>query len=210
MRSLDSKVSKMIGILGRESKRQRTGRSKIREGREMIAITADTGMFYLILLRAIGASSILEIGTSSGYSSLWFARALLSNASSSKAASIVTIESNPAKVRWARENFRKAGVEGIARVIEGEAIDVLQKLKKSRKKFDFVFIDADKENVISYFDIVLPMVRPGGIIGVDNMFSPDHFRPIMKKYSSYLSKREDVQTVTVPIGMGEEITIKVR
>jgi predicted O-methyltransferase YrrM len=54
------------------------------------------------------------------------------------------------------------------------------------------------------------MVRVGGIIAADNMLVPAHFRPQMQKYSSYLARRSDVQTVTVPVGMGEEVTVRIR
>jgi predicted O-methyltransferase YrrM len=90
---------------------------------------------------------------------------------------------------------------------QGIALDLLYKLKG---KFDFVFLDADKENIIRYFDIVLPMVRIGGIIAADNMLYPDHFRPAMRKYTRYVHTKPNIQSVTVPIGMGEEITIKLR
>ena len=205
---MNKKILRVLSSLGRESDRQRKGKSAQPPGSEMIAITQDTGVFFSLLLRAIHATSVLEIGTSSGYSSLWFADALLSNATKGKLPSIVTIESNPDKVKWARDNFRKAGVESIVKVIEGEATNVLSQLRNSRKRFDFVFIDADKENIISYFELVLPMVRPGGIVAADNMLLPEHFRRHMKKYAMYLSRRTDVQTVTVPIGMGEEVTLK--
>ena len=207
---MNTKILRVLSSLGRESDRQMRSKSTQLPGREMIAITQDTGVFLSLLLRAIHATSVLEIGTSSGYSSLWFADALLSNATKGKPPSIVTIDSNPDKVRWARANFRKAGVESIVKVIEDEATNVLCQLRNSRKRFDFVFIDADKENIISYFELALPMVRPGGIVAADNMLLPVHFRRHMKKYAMYLTRRTDVQTVTVPIGMGEEVTLKLR
>jgi caffeoyl-CoA O-methyltransferase len=208
-KGMNPKISRMLESLGRQSERQKSGELTPKPEREMIAITPDTGVFYSILLRAIGATNVLEIGTSSGYSSLWFANALFSSQPRVHP-SIITIESNPDKVEWARENFRKAGVQATTKIIEGEAVKVLRKLKNVTGKFDFVFIDADKENIITYFDLVFPMVRQGGIIAADNMLFPEHFRPLMKKYSSYLARRADVQTVTVPIGMGEEITVKIR
>ena len=92
---------------------------------------------------------------------------------------------------------------------EGPAIDLLRQLAKSeKKKFDFVFLDPDKENMKEYFDIVLPMVRAGGIIAADNMLYPEHFRTEMAKYSRHVRSKRNVQSVTVPIGNGEEITIK--
>jgi Predicted O-methyltransferase len=151
---------------------------------------------------------VLEIGTSSGYSTLWIADALLSVRSTREAPSVTTIEADPAKVKWASDNFRAAGIDSIATIMEGNAITILPQLRATKKRFDFVLIDADKENIVKYFDLVLPMVMVGGIIAADNMLIPAHFRPRMKKYASYVSSNPSVQSVTVPIGMGEEITLK--
>jgi predicted O-methyltransferase YrrM len=114
---------------------------------------------------------------------------------------------DPLKIERARKNFRQAGVEKIIDIKQGVALDVLRRLKGS---FDFVLLDADKENIIRYFDLVLPMVRVGGIIAADNMLFPPPYRPTMKKYTNHVRKNPRVQSVTVPIGMGEEITIKLR
>jgi len=169
----------------------------------MLAITSDTGIFFSILLRAIKAKRILEVGTSAGFSTLWFADALGKNRSTR----VITIEMNPLKVEQALKNFKEAGVDKIIEIRQGIALDLLHKLKG---KFDFVFLDADKENIIRYFDLVLPMVRIGGIIATDNMLYPDHFRPTMRKYARHVHSKPNIQSVTVPIGMGEEITIKLR
>jgi predicted O-methyltransferase YrrM len=120
---------------------------------------------------------------------------------------VITIEMNPLKVEWALKNFKEAGVDKVIEIRQGIALDVLHKLKG---KFDFVFIDADKENIIKYFDLVLPMVRIGGIIAADNMLYPEHFRPAMIKYARHVRRKSNIQSITVPIGMGEEITIKLR
>jgi len=74
--------------------------------------------------------------------------------------------------------------------------------------FDFVFIDADKENLIDYFDLTIPMVKKGGIIATDNMLYPEDYRSEITKYANYLRNRANIESVTVPIGNGEEITIK--
>jgi len=76
--------------------------------------------------------------------------------------------------------------------------------------FDFVLIDADKENVIKYFDLIFPMVSVGGVIVTDNMLYPEKFREDMKKFSNYLKENSKLRTITLPIGNGEEITIKLR
>ena len=165
----------------------------------MLAITVDTGVFFSILLKAIKAKRVLEVGTSAGFSTLWLADAV------GKKGRIVTIEMEPRKVERARNNFKQAGVNRLIEIKQGIALDVLRTLKG---KFDFVLLDADKENIIEYFDLVLPLVRAGGIIAADNMLFPLNYRLMMKEYRRHAQSRHNVQTVTVPIGMGEEITIK--
>jgi predicted O-methyltransferase YrrM len=137
---------------------------------------------------------------------------MMANATKKAKPCIVTIEANSEKVERARKNFSAAGVNNLIEIIQGPALGVLRKLSKSRKKtsFDFVFIDADKENMIEYFDIVLPMVKVGGIIAADNILHPDRFRPDMIKYANHVRSNPTVQSITVPIGNGEEITLKLR
>ena len=198
---VDSKVLRVISRLNRQSNRERSGRVKVAPDQEMLAITAETGIFFSVLLKGIKARRILEVGTSAGFSTLWFADAMGKNHSTR----VITIEMNPQKAEWALKNFKEAGVDKMIEIKQGVALDLLHKLKG---KFDFVFLDADKENIIRYFDLVLPMVRIGGIIAADNMLYPDHFRPAMKKYARHVNSKPNIQSVTVPIGMGEEITIK--
>jgi len=196
---MDSRVLRVISRLDRQSIIERKGKARIAPGQEMLAITADTGVFFSILLKAIKGKRVLEIGTSAGFSTLWFADAV------GKKGKIITIEEDPLKVERARDNFRQAGVDKLILIKRGVALDVLRTVKG---KFDFVLLDADKENIIKYFDLVLPLVRAGGIIAADNMLFPPHYRPMMKKYARHVRSKRDVQSVTVPIGMGEEITIK--
>ena len=123
------------------------------------------------------------------------------------------MEHNPAKIRRAKENFLNAGIQETIQIKEGNAISVLNELsdqEKYRNFFDFVLIDADKENVIKYFDLVFPMVALGGVIITDNMLYPEKYREEMKKYSEYLKRNSNVRTTTSQIGNGEEITVKIK
>jgi predicted O-methyltransferase YrrM len=196
---LDRKVFRVISRLDIQSEKERSGKTKVARGQEMLAITVDTCVFFSILLKAIKAKRVLEVGTSAGFSTLWLADAV------GKKGRIVTIEMEPRKVERARKNFKQAGVHRLIEIKQGVALDVLRTLKG---KFDFVLLDADKENIIEYFDLVLPLVRAGGIIAADNMLFPPNYRLMMKEYSRHAQSRRNVQTVTVPIGMGEEISIK--
>jgi caffeoyl-CoA O-methyltransferase len=112
----------------------------------------------------------------------------------------------------ANKNFYDAGVNEIIDIIEGRAKEVLSRLLANYQNnicinntdnlFDFVFIDADKENLI------IPMVKIGGIIATDNMLYPENYQPQMTKYANYVRNKTNIETVTVPVGNGEEITIK--
>lgn len=172
----------------------------------MLAITKETGEFFFKLLLSMKARQVLELGTSVGYSTLWFAAALSENHKNSK---IITIEQNHAKVRRARQNFRCAGVAKLIKIKQDNILDVLKSMPKI-PRFDFVLIDADKENAIKYFDLVLPMTKIGGIIATDNMLYPQKYRRLMRKYAAHIAKKGNVRTMLLPFGNGEEITIRIR
>ena len=96
---------------------------------------------------------------------------------------------------------------------KGEAKEVLKQIIdyvkiKPNERFDFVFLDADKELNIEYFDLILPMIKVGGIIATDNILYPERFRPLMKKYVEHIKTKSNVQTVSLDLGNGEQITIK--
>lgn len=188
-----------------QSELERSGGADVPPGDRMLAITRDTGVFYNILLRSSGARRVLEIGLSAGYSTLWFAEAVRRNA----AGEIVTIERNPSKVRRARRNLGEAGVAGIVTIMEGDALDILRGLRDGGdERFDFVFVDADKENCKAYFDLAFPMLRPGGIVGTDNMLYPEKYRREMREYADHIRTFDNARTVTLDVGNGQELTVK--
>ena len=200
---MNKKISHVLHSLEKRAEYEQKNYSKIHHDKRMLAITKDTGIFYNMLLRIQKPKKILEIGTSYGYSTLWFADAM----NNSK---IITIEKNPKKIKLAKENFRKAGVTKKIEIKEGIARDVLIQLSKSKPKerFDFIFIDADKEEYPFYFDICLPMLKKGGIIAADNIIFPRRFKKYIKKYLDHISTVKNVQSITVPIGNGQEISFK--
>lgn len=175
------------------------------------AISENIGMFYNTLLKSLSAKKILEIGTSVGYSTLWFSDAILENDKTGKDGLIFTIEGNDEKIKKATQNFADAGVQNLISIKNGDALKNLTALADDSsylRFFDFIFIDADKERYIEYFDLCLPMLRTGGVIGADNILKPKRFNALMEKYLDHVRRKENVQTVTVPIDNGEEITLK--
>ena len=165
-------------------------------------------MFYNILLKSINAKKILEIGMSVGYSGLWFADAVMSTTQTD--GQIITIDREKFKIDKATQNFEEAGVRSLIKIKQGEARKILHEIKEEfgENYFDFIFIDADKESYIEYFDLCLPLVRKGGIIGADNILFPERFNEMMGDYLSHVRNNLNVQSITVPIDNGEEITIK--
>lgn len=131
-----------------------------REGLPPISISPDTGRLLQVLLRAIGARRVLEVGTLGGYSALWMARALPPDGR------LLTLERDAAHAAFARRHLAAAGVGDRVDVREGHALHLLPALDGER--FDLVFLDADKEPLPTYLDWALRLVRPGGAIVADN------------------------------------------
>ncbi len=201
-------ISKVLEKLEVQSNLEKSKKINIPPEDRMLAITKDTGELFNMILRLKNAKNMLEIGTSTGYSTIWCAEVI-----SEQSGKIITIEKNPSKIKRAKENFQKAGVTDTIVIKKGEAMKILIELNLQQRYndfFDFVLIDADKENVIEYFDLILPMVSVGGVIVTDNMLYPEKFRKHMKKFSDYLKGNLKLRTITSPIGNGEEITIKLR
>jgi caffeoyl-CoA O-methyltransferase len=130
-------------------------------GLPAINISAEQGKLLHVLLRAIGAKRVLEVGALAGYSGVWLARALPVDGR------FTTIEKDPKHVRLTRQAFAEAGLEGRATVLEGAALDVFPTLTPG---FDAVFVDADKEPLAQYFEWAVKLLRLGGLLLFDNAF----------------------------------------
>ena len=203
---MDSSISKVLEELELQSHLEKTRQVSVEPQDRMLAITKETGELFNMILHIKKAKTMLEIGTSTGYSTIWCAEAI-----KNQSGKIITIEQNPSKIKRAKDNFSKANLEKFITIREGNAMQILEELKSNKEYeeyFDFVLIDADKENVIEYFDLALPMVAIGGIIITDNMLYPEKYKESMKKLSEHIKKHQNIKTITSPIGNGEEITLK--
>ena len=201
-------IKSVLRKLGKRSELEKSEKIQVNHDERMLTISNETGEFFNILLKAMKAKKILEVGMSVGFSTLWFADTILANNGK-----IVTIEENRDKITRAKKNFEEAEVSAQIEIKEGKALQILHKLATSeseQQQFDFVFLDADKENNIEYFDLVLPLVRVGGIIATDNILYPEEFRPEMKKFTEYIKSKPNIQTMTLDLGNGEEISIKTK
>ncbi len=216
-----TKITSVLERLEQQSRLERSGKENIANEDMMLAITEDTGKLLNILITSMNANNVLEIGTSVGYSTLWFALAMSQNENggiNDTKKRIVTIDNDPLKIMRAQKNFKDAGVLEMVTMIEGDALDILARLFKDYNAnvngrcdlFDFIFFDADKDNLTEYFDMSLPLLKKGGMIVTDNILFPEEYRLTMSKFVTYVRNNESVMSVTVPIGNGEEITIKTK
>jgi len=122
------------------------------------------GKFLHILMKITGSKRVLVIGLLGGYSTVWMARAL------PRGGRIVSLEFEPRHAEIARANLRRAGVLRRVEIRVGPALKSLPKLKaEGASPFDFIFIDADKENNPQYLAWALKLSRPGTVIVVDNV-----------------------------------------
>lgn len=150
-----------MGLFGAEDQLLAALREEAdRTGLPPIAISADEGRLLQVLLTAINARRVLEVGTLGGYSAICMARAL------PPGGRLLSIEINEAHAAFARRYIERAGLSDRIEVWIGRALDVLPALDGER--FDAIFIDADKEPLPTYFEWALRLVRPGGLIIGDN------------------------------------------
>jgi predicted O-methyltransferase YrrM len=167
--------------------------------RRMLNVTPDTGQFLAILVQALEARHVLELGTSNGYSTLW-----LASAARKIDGHVTTIEYDPAKVALANANFERAGLADRITLLIGDAADVLANLAGP---FDLAFLDADRPSYGTYVDPLLSLLRPGGMLVTDNVVS---HATELGAFLARLKRDPALDSVTVPIGNGEEVTYKRR
>lgn len=141
--------------------------SQAREGLPDIAVSPSQGKYLQLTARLARAKNILEVGTLGGYSTIWLATA-------TPDVRVVTVEVDAHHAKVARANVDNAGVGDRVDIRLGPGVEVLPQLVEEvkqgkRDKFQFVFIDADKENNWNYVDVALGICEPGAVVIVDNV-----------------------------------------
>jgi len=158
-------------------------------------VPAADGRMLRLLTEAVNAKQVVEIGTSTGISGLWFALAL-----EKTGGRLTTFELDPGRAALARVHFAKAGVDRIVTLVQGDAHRNITKLTEPA---DVVFIDAEKSGYLDYLHKLLPLVRPGGLILAHNMdMVPDYVKAV--------TSDPDLETVFYMQGNQLGITLKKR
>jgi predicted O-methyltransferase YrrM len=175
-------------------------------GAEM-QVSPDQGQFMALLVRLTGARRVIELGTYTGYSSLAMALALPPDGR------LVTCDVSEEWTGVARRFWREAGVEARIELRLQPAMKSLEELEQSGgpHQFDFAFVDADKPGYIGYYEKLLTLVRPGGLIAADNtLVVAGSYVPrlesaigrALRAFNDHVHHDERVDLALVPIGEG--------
>ena len=176
-------------------------------------IAPEQGQFMALLVQLIGAKKTLEIGVFTGYSSLVVALALPEDGK------IIACDVNEEYTSVARRYWQKAGVEDKIELHIAPALETLDQLiaTGASNSFDFAFIDADKSNYKNYYEKALHLVRPGGLIAIDNVLRSGRVADLQIQDSStnniraFNQKLHQDQRITlslVPIADGLTLALK--
>jgi caffeoyl-CoA O-methyltransferase len=173
-------------------------------------VSEEQGAFLTLLVAAIGATSAIEVGTFTGYSSICIARGL------APTGRLVCVDRNPKWAEIARGYWKRAGVQDRVELRVGPAIPILEQLEPGRR-FDFAFIDAAKDEYDAYYELILPRVRQNGLILFDNMLwagrltgslDDDPLGQAIDALNRKLAKDPRVEAVLLPVADGIQVCRK--
>ena len=168
------------------------------------------GRFLSTISKIKNPKCILEIGTYTGYSALCMAEGL------KKSGKLITIDKDKSLYKKVSEFFRRSKYKDQIIQKSGNAVDILPEIDD---RFDLVFIDADKRNYKTYFEIILPKVNPGGVILVDNVLwsgkvidlkgnNEDKLTKVMDDFNKFINNLNGIKKMILPIRDGITIIIK--
>ena len=166
--------------------------------RRMFNITRDTGQLLGVLERATSARRVLEIGTSNGYSTVW-----LTEAAKALDGSVTTVELADEKIKLASDNFARSGLSPFITQVHDDAGRFLERSEKSA--YDLIFLDSERSEYIGWWPNLRRVLRPGGLLIVDNAMS--HAEE-MAPFVALVSAVRDFAACLVPVGKGEYVAVK--
>tara|TARA_Y100001960_G_scaffold313295_1_gene376068 strand:+ start:500 stop:1156 length:657 start_codon:yes stop_codon:yes gene_type:complete len=163
------------------------------------------------LIKTAKIKTILEIGTFTGFSALSMGLAL------PKDGELIALDKDEKTSLLAQSFFKKANLLNIIKQIVKPALETMKDLKKDKKIFDLIFIDADKENYKKYYENSLELLKKGGLVIIDNVLwrgnvadraKKDKFIDIMRDFNTYIKNDNRVEKIILPLGDGLNICVK--
>jgi len=164
----------------------------------LLSVGPATGQLLNLLAKQAKSKTILEIGTSYGYSTIWLAEAARANDGK-----LITLDAIADKQTYARSQIQKAGLEGYVDFRLGDARDSIPKIEGM---VDFVLLDLWKDLYIACFDLFYPLLSPGGLVVADNMLYPEAVMSQALNYRKHVRIKRDMQSVLIPVGSGLELS----
>ena len=179
----------------------------------VMQISPEQGQFMSLLIKMMAAKRAIEIGTFTGYSSICVASAM------PEEGRLICCDISPQWTSIAEKFWALAGLEEKIELYTQPAEQTLQKLLDdgAEKTFDFIFIDADKQNYIGYYEMALRLLRKGGIIAVDNTLwsgavaDPENIEPgtrAIRRFNDMLKEDRRVSSSLLTIGDGLTLILK--
>lgn len=175
-------------------------------GMPSISVSPSSGKLLTMLISISGAKNVLEIGALGGYSGICLARGFGSEGK------LTSLELKEEYAKLAYRNLTKAGFGDQVSYMTGEALQSLEKLARDNKKFDFFFIDADKDNYENYLQYCIKLAESGALIVMDNVLArgsvadpdaePKRHTAFMKAFNETVAKHPQLQSMLIPIGDG--------
>ena len=175
-------------------------------------ISISQAYFFQFFIKSNNLKKILEIGTFTGYSALSMGLVL------PKDGKLTCLDINEKTSEEAKLFFKKANLDKKIKIILAPAIKSLNKFKKDKKKFDMIFIDADKENYKNYYEVSLDLIKKNGFILVDNVLwkgevadpkKNDKLTNVIREFNSFIKKDDRIEKTILPLGDGITICRKI-
>ena len=177
---------------------------------QRLQISISQAQFLQTLIKVSNVKKILEIGSFTGFSALSMAMALPADGI------LISLDKNPEFSNKAKYFYDKAKEKRIKQIIK-PAIESLKELKDTKKLFDLIFIDADKENYLKYYESCMNLINKKGLIVIDNVLwhgevadntNNDKFTNIIRDFNNHVKQDKRITKNIVPIGDGLTICIK--
>jgi predicted O-methyltransferase YrrM len=190
----DERAAKELAIM-----RELTTEELLRRVDEfLIPIGPDTGRLLNTLIKSQPARTILELGTSYGYSTVFLAEA--ARAARGK---VISVDISAEKQRYAKEHLIAACLDEVVEFVTGDARELIGSLTGP---LDFVLIDLWKDLYIPCFDLVRPKLSEGAFIAADNILLPEFFRNEMMAYRAHVRRDGRFESILLPVGSGIELS----
>lgn len=196
------KIDRIIQELLVRHSREKENPPEFKE--RMLAMGSEGGRFVETIVRMIKPKRGLEIGTSSGFSALCAMKGALTAFPDPATCPfhLITVDFDPAKAAWARDNFEKAGVGGKIKILVADGVEAAAKVEAP---LDYVLLDAAKEQTLPIMKLLLPKLSAGAVVLTDNMLT---HQKELQEFSDFVHSHPDLGSAMYPIGNGIEVTIK--